>query len=89
MLQSLETHTAVTPALAAVLRHVALGATDEEIAEILALKVGTIRSRLRRFYRSTGLSGRRVVAWAARHETCCIGTPGPSSTASQNFRDTS
>lgn len=55
-----------------VLRRVARGESDEEIAEHEGMTVAAVHSCLRRFRDRAGVSGRRLTAWAAKHEECCI-----------------
>lgn len=70
-------HIRVTPRERAVLRLVADGLTDEEIAERLGRKVRAVRATLHRFHERTDLGGRRTVAWAVTHRDCCLGE-GPA-----------
>jgi len=66
----------LTDAERPVLELVATGQSDEGIAEALGQSLASIRSTLRRFRERTGLAGRVLVAWAVRHEGCCISSPG-------------
>ena len=60
-------HIRVTEAERAVLRLVADGFTDEEIAARLGRKVRAVRATLHRFHDRTDLGGRRTVAWTVTH----------------------
>ena len=53
----------------------AAGATDEEIVAATGLNLWAVRSRLRRFYERSEISGRFAVAWCSRHRDCCLGQP--------------
>lgn len=68
----LERHFSLTPAERRVLALVARGLTNEEIADALVLAYDTVHVTLRRFSEKTGLSRRRAVVWAVRHEPCCV-----------------
>ncbi len=56
---------------------VALGYTDREIAELLALSESTVRSHIRRFSEEvlspSGIPFRRasIAAWVWAHASCC------------------
>ena len=62
----------LTEAEKAVLRLIAAGLTDEEVAEALAIKVSAVRGRMKRFHAKSGISGRAEVAWAIGHKACCL-----------------
>jgi DNA-binding NarL/FixJ family response regulator len=70
--QDLSTHLLPTPGEKAVLHLIAAGMSNAEIATALGLLVRTVESRVRRFSDRTGLSGRALAAWAAKHDTCCL-----------------
>lgn len=70
-------HITVTAAERAVLRLVADGLTDEEIASRLGQAVRAVRATLHRFHERTDLGGRRTVAWAVKHRGCCL-SEGPA-----------
>jgi DNA-binding NarL/FixJ family response regulator len=55
-----------------VLHLLAYGASDADIAIALELGIRTVEGRIRRFSARTGLSGRALAAWAAKHDTCCL-----------------
>lgn len=65
-------HHDVTPAEREALRALAFGNTDEEIAAELGLPVRTVRARLERFYKRTGIKGRRAVYWSHESLDCCL-----------------
>ncbi len=65
-------HFDVTPAEREVLRALAFGKTDEEIAAESGLLLRTVRARLERFYRRTGIKGRRAVYWCHESLDCCL-----------------
>lgn len=77
-IQDHDRHMKVTAAERAVLRLVANGLTDEEIAEQLTMKVRAVRATLHRFHERTGLVGRRAVAWAVNHRDCCLAEETPA-----------
>ena len=77
-IQDHDRHINVTAAERAVLRLVADGLTDEEIAARLRRKVRAIRATLHRFHERTGLVGRRAVAWAVNHRDCCLAEETPA-----------
>lgn len=70
--QDREIHLPMTRAEVQVLQWLAHGCSNEEIAESLDVRIDVVISRLRRFHDRTGLSGRSAVAWAVRHEDCCL-----------------
>ena len=67
-----EHHRDLSPTERKVLRRVAHGETDEEIAQREGMTLVAVHSCLRRFRERTGLAGRRLTTWAATHEPCCI-----------------
>lgn len=71
MAGQLDKHFELTPAEKEVLRLLAEGLSDEEMAAELGIELSSARSRLRGIYEKTGFSGRRVVAWAKDHLACC------------------
>ena len=73
-----EGHIRLTAAERAVLRLVAEGMLDEEIALQLGQTVRAVRGTLHRFHERAGLGGRRTVAWAVRHSECCLAEPQPA-----------
>ncbi len=57
----------------AVLRRVALGMKNRQIAGELVESEAAVRMTLCRFYQRTGMHGRSgAIAWALRHERCCL-----------------
>jgi len=68
----LEIHHVASTAERAVIRLVADGLSDEEIAALLAFSVRTIETRIYRFSRRSGLRGRRLPLWSRQHLTCCL-----------------
>ena len=70
--QDLNEHFEATASECEVLRLVAVGFTNDEIATAIDVPVVAIASRLRRFHERTGLAGRAGVAWAVRHSDCCL-----------------
>lgn len=73
--ESIEACHELTDAELPVLALVATGQSDEGIAEALGQSLASVRSTVRRFRERTGLAGRLLVAWAGRHERCCISRP--------------
>jgi DNA-binding NarL/FixJ family response regulator len=72
----LHDHVRLTDAEREVLLLVADGRTDEQIASDLVLTRDAVHSRIERFVERTGLHGaRRLAAWCARHQDCCIRQP--------------
>ena len=69
---ALDEHYALTSSEKPVLALVARGASDRDIEAELALTGVGLHSCLRRFRERTGLTGRLLVAWSARHGECCI-----------------
>jgi len=65
-------HYEVTPAEREVLRALAFGKTDEEIASELSVHLRTVQGRLERFYGRTGIKGRRAVYWSHESLDCCL-----------------
>lgn len=65
-------HHDLTPTEGGALALLGEGLSNEEICRELDLDYEALRSRLRRISERLGLSGRRLVAWAAVHRTCCI-----------------
>jgi DNA-binding CsgD family transcriptional regulator len=72
-------HHGVTPAEREVLRALAFGKTDEEIAAEFGLPLRTVQGRLERFYGRTGIKGRRAVYWSSQSLECCLRSPGEES----------
>ncbi|MBE0610435.1 MAG: helix-turn-helix domain-containing protein [Dehalococcoidia bacterium] len=55
------------------LKLVAAGLGDRQIAALLDVKLRTVQSRLRRFSERTAIGGSRtLVSCAVRHEECCL-----------------
>ena len=69
---TLEQHYELTDAEKEVLRELAQGAADEEVAERTGLTVAAVQSRLWRFHEGSEIHGRFSVVWAVRHAKCCI-----------------
>ncbi len=68
----LDEHHDLTSTERAVLAFVARGSTDAAIETGLEMTEAAVQSCLRRFRERTGLSGRALAVWAAKHEQCCI-----------------
>ncbi|GAB4334338.1 MAG: hypothetical protein Kow0010_21260 [Dehalococcoidia bacterium] len=72
-LTDLELHFDLTDTEREVLRLVARGWTDQEIARQLVVSRHAVHSRVQRFAEKTGLHGPRLLgAWCGKHEECCI-----------------
>ncbi len=68
----LSQHHRLTPSEQDVMRLVAFGLSDDEIASSLGLAVRTLQSRLYRLHARTGLRGRRIVSWGVVHLAYCV-----------------
>lgn len=76
MPEELEFHDQLTPTERRVLHEVGRGRADIDVALELDVSLASVQSCLRRFRERTGLHGRLLVAWAVRHEECCITITG-------------
>lgn len=72
----LPSHLHLTAAERRVLKLVALGRADVEVADLLDASPTAVRSVLRRFRDTSGLAGRRLVVWSVIHLECCISIAG-------------
>lgn len=72
---SIDTCHPLTDAERPILGLVGKGLTDQVIAIRLGETLVAVQSSIRRFRDKTGLGGRALVAWASRHEQCCIDLP--------------
>ena len=70
--QQLDEHHGSSDAERDILLLISRGDSDGEICQILDIEYEALKSRRRRFVERSGLSSRRLVAWAARHESCCL-----------------
>ncbi len=66
----------LTPTECKVLARMALGESDQQIADHKAMTISAVQTCVRRFRERTGLSGRTLAVWAAKHEECCLNAAG-------------
>lgn len=65
-------HVETTDVERTVLVLIAQGLSDGDIAHRLGIEPAAARSRVARFRERTGLAGRGLAVWCARHRDCCL-----------------